>query len=46
MNSLGKQTKLWNMDLRFGICNIRSLCGAGSLMTKVRVFSVYATLIS
>jgi hypothetical protein len=41
MDSLDKQPKCWNMDMRFGIWNIRSLYRAGSLMTVLRELSTY-----
>jgi hypothetical protein len=38
---LDKQPKLWNMDMRFGMWNIRSLYRVGSLMTVLRELSRY-----
>jgi hypothetical protein len=32
-DSLDKRPKQWNMDMRFGLWNVRSLYRAGSLMT-------------
>jgi len=30
------QPKQWKRDIRFGTCNVRSLCRSGSLMTVAR----------
>jgi hypothetical protein len=40
-DSLDKQSKLWNMDMRFGICNIRNFYRMHSLMTVSRDLSRY-----
>jgi hypothetical protein len=40
-DSLDKRPKLWNMDVRFGLWNIRSLYRAGSLMTVSRELARY-----
>jgi hypothetical protein len=39
--STGKQPKLRNMDMRFGMWNIESLYGAGSLMKLSKELSKY-----
>jgi hypothetical protein len=38
---LDKRPKRWNMDIRFGLWNVRSLYRAGSLMTVLRELSRY-----
>jgi hypothetical protein len=40
-DSLDKQPKQWNMHMRFGSWNVRSLYRAGSLMTVSRELSRY-----
>jgi hypothetical protein len=40
-DSLDKRPKLWNMDLRFGTWNVRSLYRAGSLKTVLRKLAIY-----
>jgi hypothetical protein len=40
-DSLKKQPKQWNVDMRFGLWNVRSLYRAGSLMTVSRELSRY-----
>jgi hypothetical protein len=40
-DSLGKQSEIWNMDMRFGNWNIRSLYRANSLMTVLEELSKY-----
>jgi hypothetical protein len=41
MDSLGKQPRLRNMDIRFGTWNIRSLYRAGSFLTVLKGLSNY-----
>jgi hypothetical protein len=41
MDSLDKQPKLRNMDMRFGTWNVRSLCRVGSLLTISRELARY-----
>jgi hypothetical protein len=41
MDSLDKRPKLRNMDMRFGMWNVRSLYRAGSLMTVSRELARY-----
>jgi hypothetical protein len=41
MDCLDKRPKLWNMDMRFGTWNVRSLYRAGSLMTVSRELARY-----
>jgi hypothetical protein len=41
MDSLDKQPKQWNTDMRFGLWNVRTLYRAGSLMTVSRELSRY-----
>jgi hypothetical protein len=40
-DSLDKRPKLWNMDMRFGTWNVRSLYRAGSLKTVSRELAKY-----
>jgi hypothetical protein len=39
MDSLDKRPKIRKMDMRFGMWNIRSLYGTGSLMTVAKEIS-------
>jgi endonuclease/exonuclease/phosphatase family metal-dependent hydrolase len=41
MDSLDKRPKLWNVDVRFGTWNVRSLYRAGSLKTASRELARY-----
>jgi hypothetical protein len=41
IDSLDKQPKISKLDTRFGIWNVRSLYGAGSLITAVKEISDY-----
>jgi hypothetical protein len=43
-DSLDKQPKQWNMDMRFGLWNVRSLYRAGSLATVLRELAKYYKL--
>jgi hypothetical protein len=40
-DSLDKRPKLWNMDMRFGMCNVRSLYRVGSVFTVSRELARY-----
>jgi hypothetical protein len=40
-DSMDKRSKLWNMGIRFGMWNVRSLYRAGSLMTVSRELARY-----
>jgi hypothetical protein len=41
MDSLDKLPKQKKMDMRFGMWNVRSLCGAGSLISVAKELSKY-----
>jgi hypothetical protein len=41
-DSLDELPKLWNMDMRFGIRNVKSLYRAGSLVTASKELSKYS----
>jgi hypothetical protein len=40
-DSLDKRPKPWNMDMKFGLWNVRSLYRAGSLITALRELPRY-----
>jgi hypothetical protein len=40
-DSLDKQPRKWNMDMRFGLWNVRSLYRAGSIITVLRELARY-----